>query len=148
MNKERKSVTVDPQVAEHLSQTGTNASELVNKLVKQHMNGGAGENEILEFRISQVEGEISDLKSRLERKQEELSELQDRKQSLSNEQQQNRAKILQEAYENTRFATLNSVDHPIIDSPDAMIDDYADRLDITTEELRETLISMEEDNGD
>ena len=78
-NKENISATVDPDVSDYVGQDSVNTSGLVNQLLKQHMNGGADEGQILDFRIQQVRSEIEELEGRLDRKREELGELQDRR---------------------------------------------------------------------
>jgi len=77
-NKERRTVSLDADADRYLDRDGVNASELVNKLVKQHMNGGASESEILEFRKKQIESEYEDLANRAQRKIEEYNELERR----------------------------------------------------------------------
>lgn len=78
-NKENISATVDPDVSDYVGQDSVNTSGLVNKLLKQHMNGGADEEQILDFRIGQVQSEVDELEARLERKREELRELRERR---------------------------------------------------------------------
>lgn len=75
MSKERTSLSLDPDVAQFLKQDHVNASGLVNKLVKQHMNGGAGEDIIREFRMNQLESELNQLQSQEEQKRKELEKL-------------------------------------------------------------------------
>lgn len=137
MSKERTSVSLDPEVAEYLSQNGTNASELVNELVKQHMNGGASEEQILDFRISQVESETESLKAQLERKEQELSELLGRKETLSEQEQKQEQETIQEAYEKARIKELNSGIY--IDTSDETLQYYADELEISLHELKQKL---------
>jgi septal ring factor EnvC (AmiA/AmiB activator) len=79
MSKQNISATVDDDVGEYVSRDSINTSGLVNKLLRQHMNGGADKDQILEFRIDQVRGEIEELESRLQRKREEYQELQERR---------------------------------------------------------------------
>lgn len=78
MSKERRTVSIDPEVDDYLGQEGTCASTLVNKLVKQHMSGGASEEQILRFRLKQVKSQESELESRLENKRNERRELEQR----------------------------------------------------------------------
>lgn len=77
--KENISATVDPDVSDYVGQDSVNTSGLVNKLLKQHMNGGADTEDILEFRIGQVQSEVDELEARLDRKREELRELRERR---------------------------------------------------------------------
>lgn len=85
MSKERRTVTLDEPVDEYLGQSGVNASELVNKLVKQYMNGNRSEDEIREFRLQQIHSEYEDAASRARRKIEEYNQLVEQAESSTNE---------------------------------------------------------------
>lgn len=78
MSKERRTVSLDPEVEEYLSQEGVNASELVNNLVETHVSAGGNEKAMLELREQQLESEVAELESRTETKQEELAQVRDR----------------------------------------------------------------------
>lgn len=72
MSKERISASVEPAVAEYLSQDHVNASGLINDLVKRHMAGGIDKDQLREFRKRQIESKIESLESQLEIKESEL----------------------------------------------------------------------------
>lgn len=74
MTKQNVSATVDDDVAQYLRQEHVNASGLINRLVKQHMNG-EGEDVIREFRRKQLIEEAEELKTRAERKREHAKRL-------------------------------------------------------------------------
>ena len=75
MSKERRAVTLEPEVDEYLAQPHVNASGLVNDLVKRHMNGDDTGAAIREFRIRQLEEEAEEYENRAERKLEEAERL-------------------------------------------------------------------------
>lgn len=72
MSKERRTVSLEKEVDDYLASEGTNASELVNQLVKNHVASGGDNKAMLELRESQLESEIGELESRVETKQDEL----------------------------------------------------------------------------
>lgn len=127
MSKERTSLSLDPSVAQFLKQNHVNASGLVNKLVQQYMNGGAGEDIIREFRIQQLESEVDELQSREEQKRQELQKLK----SIDSKKTEEQEVALEEAKE-----TLSSTPR---DPDNIAIQTKADELDITPEELVEEL---------
>lgn len=72
MSKERRAVSLDPEVDAFLAREEVNASGLVNDLVKRHMNGTDGEDALRELRKKQIRSEIESLENRAENKREEL----------------------------------------------------------------------------
>jgi len=87
MTKERITASVDPEVAEFLTQDGVNASGLVNRLVQDEM---AGTNEamvqMVELRLEQVESECESLEQQLAAKEKERVRLETRLSELQAEQ--------------------------------------------------------------
>jgi len=87
MTKERITASVDPEVAEFLTQDGVNASGLVNRLVQDEM---AGTNEatvqMIELRLEQVESDCESLEQRLKAKEKERVRLETRLSELKAEQ--------------------------------------------------------------
>lgn len=95
MTKERISASVEPDVAEYLQRDTVNASGLINKLVKRHMQGGASENEIREFRKRQVQSEYEALLDQARRKAEEYQELERRGEETQSVPKEERAQLLE-----------------------------------------------------
>jgi len=87
MSKENVSVTVDPDVAQYLDRPGVNTSGKINDLLKQEMNAGTSEKQMLELRQEQLEGEIESLESQLETKKKGLKNVQQRLGELDNEKE-------------------------------------------------------------
>jgi len=77
MSKERVSASVDPEVAAFLSREDVNGSGLINKLVREHMNGGVSEDYLRKLREEQVQSEIESLNTRMEKKKDELRRIRD-----------------------------------------------------------------------
>lgn len=131
MSKERRTVSIPEEVDDHLSREGVNASELVAKLVKQHMNGGATQDQILEFRIEQVQSKVEDIRGRLERKERELEELKARRREHREQQHQE----YQSKLEKARKKLEDVPHHP----ENAAVQHWAEKLDLTPEDLIDKL---------
>jgi hypothetical protein len=127
MSKERTSLTLDPEVANFLRQDHVNASGLVNKLVQQHMNGGAGEDLIREFRIQQLESELNQIQTQEEQKRKELEKLQE----IDSEKSQEQREALEEAKE--------ALKHTPRDPENPAIKKQADKLGMDPEDLVDEL---------
>jgi len=93
MSKDRRTVSLEPETNEYLSESGVNASELVNKLVKSHMSAGGNKRAMLELRREQVKDDIADLESRLESKKGRLENINKRLE----DHQADTEKVLEEA---------------------------------------------------
>ena len=124
MTKKRTSLSLDPEVADYLSQEHVNASGLVNSLVKKHMNGGASEDMIRQFRIKQVQSELESIESQAQQKREELEKLQEIDEERQEEQQQ-KIKDAEEAL--SRIPNL-TVDNPAVET-------WAEKCDMEPSEL-------------
>lgn len=127
MSKERTSLSLDPEVAQFLQQDHVNASGLVNKLVKQYMGGGAGEDMIRQFRIEQLEGELNELQAQEEQKRKQLQQLKEVSQQKTEEQKQ--------ALEEAKDALQGTPKEP--DNP--AIKNWASDLGMSPEELIDEL---------
>lgn len=123
MSKENISATVDPAVKEYLKRDDVNASGLVNKLVKQHMNGGAGEEWMFKFRMKQVESELSDLQGRLENKRNEYSQLEEQ----WKERQSEKEEVLDKA--------ANALSKSDLEERNRKVQFWAGEADMTVDEL-------------
>jgi cell division FtsZ-interacting protein ZapD len=127
MSKERSTFSLDPEVNEFLQQDHVNASGLVNKLVKQHMNGGADEDILREFRIQQLESELNQIESQQEQKRKELEKLRQIDQNKSEEQQQQLEEARDELAETPK------------DPENPAIQNWAEKLGLTAAELIDEL---------
>lgn len=133
MSKERRTVSLEPEVDAYLSRDGVNASELVNSLVKKSMNGTDTEDALKELRKEQLRSEINDLRTRAENKEEELETIEE----IQEEQEEERQSELQEAIEKAKGLPLDP------DNPG--IKNQAEKVDMTPEAFVEEL---PEDNSD
>ena len=122
MSKERRTVSLEEAVDDYLGRDGVNASELVNSLVKQHMEGGRSEDQIREFRKRQLKSEYEDLVGRARSKLERYNELENVDQeepTLSDEEREEELQKLQ--------LVPDDADHPLVQ-------DVADSLGISPED--------------
>lgn len=87
-DKERVSASVDSPIASYLQQDAVNASGLINKLVKQYINGNGGADQMLQLRIDQVENELESLENRVSQKRTQLENLRSRRESEQNQKEQ------------------------------------------------------------
>lgn len=82
--KQRRTVSLDDDLDDWLGNDGRNASELVNRLVREYRNGGRAENvalgmrlEDIEHRLEQERAEVARAESRIERLERERSRIED-----------------------------------------------------------------------
>jgi len=136
MSKQRRAVTLEPEVDEYLSQEHINASGLVNDLVKRHMSGDDTEAAIREFRINQLEDEAEEYAGIAERKRERAERLRE----VAEQEQSERKQAVQEVVDD-----LVNKDVPR-DPDNPAIKTQADNLDMEPKELLDEL--PERDGGD
>lgn len=136
MTKERLSASVDPEVKSYLSQEGVNASELVNKLVKEQMGGSKSEIAMIELRLEQVRSKIEHHESETERLKSQEKQLLKRKNNLQEEQQQETENEKARIISKFDVVELSSRDEPMVDATDDELKPHAQELDMTVEELR------------
>lgn len=121
--KENISATVDPEVASFLEQEHINKSGLINKLLKEHMNGGATENRMLELREEQLESQLESLEVQCENIANQLESVRER-QSEMREQEEKRLKDAMTVLETVPW-----------DEDNPAIQQWADDLDMSETEL-------------
>lgn len=129
--KERKSVTLDREVAAYLSQEGRNASQTVNKLVKMEMDGETTDKEILRYRMENQKDqyEISAQKALGHLKR--YNQLKDQLEETESEED----KLMQDVKEKLENVTLEP-DNPGVQA-------QAKRVDMEPAELIEVLEDAE-----
>lgn len=132
MSKERRAVSLDPEVDAFLARDEVNASGLVNDLVKRHMNGTDGEKALRELRKEQIRSEIDSLETRAEQKREELETID----TVEAEREDERESELADAIEKAEGAPRDPQNPAIQEQakrvgmdPDAFIDELPDRDD-------------------
>lgn len=131
MAKKRTSISLEEETYQYLQQDSINASQLVNKLIKQHMNCGADQQQVLEFRIQQVESQLEDFQSRAERKQNELEELRKRREEHREQKQNEQEQLLADA-EEALEGVPKQPDNPAVEN-------WADKLNMQPATLLEEL---------
>lgn len=132
MSKERRTVSLEPEVNDFLQEEGVNASQLVNKLVKNHATSGGDTRSMLELRAEQLRSDINELHGRVESKEDELERVESRLDEFRTE----REKVLDEAAEALHGTTLEE-DNPAVQN-------WAEQADVPVDEL----ISEVEDRRD
>lgn len=135
MTKSRRSVTLEPDVDEYLSQDGVNASELVNDLVKNHLTGGGDKQAMLELRKEQVNGEIDNLKQQLKQKEEELATIEERLTEYRTQTED----VVKEASERLRGAPL--------EPSNPGVQNWAEQAGLTETELIEEIKDYRSESG-
>lgn len=132
MGKDRRTVSLDPEVEEFLSSEGVNASQLVNKLVRNHASAGGDRVAMLELREEQLQSEVNELERRLESKTDELETVRER---LSDERS-GRDQAVEDAAEELEGVPLDT-DNPAIEN-------WSEKLDLSPGELVDRLSEYRE----
>jgi len=141
MTKERRGVSLEPEVNSYLSQDGVNASQKINELVKQEMNAGTTERAMLQLRLEQVRGDIANHEGELERLRKQEKDLLERLDTLQEERKEEQKETLQDAISGFDVVTLSSRDEPIVDATHDELAECADDLEMTVEELKDAIIT-------
>jgi len=126
-DKERVSASVDPEVAAYLKQDHVNASGLINDLVSRHMNGGATDELLREFRIQQLEEEYKDAASTARRKLQQRNKL----------KQQEQQEITDRAADLREFVDWMDVNNEYVFADHERVADLEDRVDGVETELNQ-----------
>lgn len=90
MSKQRTTISLDEDIAEHITADHINTSGLVNDLLRDYLSGEDGpgiHTELIRHQIRQLEDEAVDLEQRAERKREQADALRERLAAL-NEQKE------------------------------------------------------------
>jgi len=133
--KQRRTVTLDPEVDDYLDRNGVNASELVNELVKKHMGGNDSKAAMLQLREKQLESELATLENQREVTKEELQSV---KSQLSDVHEEKQTKVNDaiEAISGIRERDLSADNPGVIEQaeqagvdPEELIRRYKDRDD-------------------
>lgn len=132
MSKERRTVSIDPDVHEYLGRTGVNASELVEELVQQHMKTNDKHTVALQVQINQKERELSSAEERVSELRQDLKELRSLRDRFESEQEDELA------------VALESLDGTPADPTNEAIINRANELGITPEELADELKASRE----
>lgn len=85
MTKDRRGISISPDVNEYLSREGVNASELVEKLVREHMRQGDTAVAAVQVQLNQKKRELDRVQTEEEQLQQDIAELEELQQQLSTE---------------------------------------------------------------
>lgn len=127
MSKDRTSVSVDEEVAQYLRQESVNASGLVNRLVKNEMNGFRSDRQLVELRLDQATSELEDLRTRVKQKEREVARLEEKLEQFNDDREEK----LAEAREHFRPDQLTE-DNPAVEN-------WSEKLDMTPAEFIEAV---------
>lgn len=125
--KERKTVTVDPEVAAYLSQEGRNASETVNKLVRMEMGEDVFNEQLIRFRMESEKDRYESAAQKARGHLERYNQLKERLEEVETKQD----KLMQDVREKLENVPLEP-DNPGVQA-------QAKRVDMSPEELIEQI---------
>lgn len=125
MSKERKTVTLDPEVAAYLNTEGRNASETVNKLVKLDMGEDVVNEQLIKMRMEMEQDRYESAAQKARGHLERYNQLKRRLDQRKDHQQS----VIQDAKEALDGARLNT-DNPAVKN-------WAEKANISPEELIE-----------
>lgn len=123
VSKDRRGISVDPEVNEYLGRDGVNASELIESLVREHMKIGDTQTVALEVQIRQKERELESTEERVEALKRDIAELRELQGQLASEDDEQL---------DAHLAALNNTP---LDPTNPAIMNHAKTLDITPQEL-------------
>lgn len=123
MSKDRRGISISPEVNEYLSRDGVNASELVEKLVREHMKQGDTATAAIQVQLNQKKRELDRVQTEEEQLQRDIAELEELQRQLTTEES---------AELETHLETLRNTP---ADPTNPAIRNHANALDITPQAL-------------
>lgn len=109
MSKDTTSMSLEDDVLSYLQQDSVNASGLVEQLVRNHIAGPGGDQEILRMRKQQIESELQSLSEREHQLENELELINSRLES----QEEKRERIFAQAINTLDPVTLHDINPAI-----------------------------------
>jgi len=134
--KERKTFSLDPEVAEELDEKGLNASAVVNDLLTEYLIGGTSAAIGKELRIKDIERELDEQlkeRDRINRRIERLRNERERLEREIEQQQEQREQRLREA---AGYVRGKSPDNPAVEN-------WAEKLSMPPKELLRKVDELE-----
>jgi hypothetical protein len=127
MSKQRKTVSLDPEVKAYLDANGRNASETVNRLVQMEMGEEVVNEQLIKMRMDMEKDRYEDAAQKARGHLERYNQLSQRLE----QQREKTEEKLQEARETLQAGQFYP-ENPAVEN-------WADKLDMTPEELIEEL---------
>jgi len=127
MSKDRRTVTLEPEVNKYLKTDGVNASQLINRLVKNHQSSGGDKRDMLQLRAEQLRSDIDELEGRLDTKESELERVESQLEDLSSERE-DQIKVAKAALDGEKIVEENT-----------KVRFWMDELGVSLKELNELL---------
>jgi hypothetical protein len=141
--KTQISITVDPEVAEYLSQDGINRSGFLNKAAREKIGLDARNTEMLQLRLQQVRDEREEAEDKAERKRQIEEQLQSKLEEKQQQQEQEQEQLWKEAESVIDVEEIGGTE--IITTKDRYLKEWADRLNISVDELKAEILARRED---
>jgi len=123
MSKERRTVSLPPEVDGYLSQEGVNASELVSRLVKLEMGDDVVNDQLIKMRMQMEKDRYEDAAQKAKGHLQRYNQLKERLE-VEHEQQQD---IIQDA--------VDALDGSRLTPDNPAVKNWAEKAGITPEEL-------------
>jgi len=130
--KKRTSITVDPAVYEFLKQPDVNQSGLINELVKEYKDNEKRQVAALKLRRDHLLQEATEAEETAEQKREQAAEVE----ALLEDARNAESDKLQQARE-----ALSGIDDRDLSPENPAVQNWADKLDLSPEELLKQLRS-------
>jgi len=151
MTKERKTVSLDPEVAAYLGAEGRNASETVNRLVKLDMGDEAVNAEIIRMRMDMEEDRYKEAAQKAKGHLQRYNQLKDRLEQNQQQKERERESFIAEAAEKLEpaewYSSL-SKEEQIPDADSEAVQSLAEQTDTTAGELRAEVVDYILTDGD
>jgi len=144
--KTQISITVDPEVAEYLSQDGLNRSGFMNKAAREKIGLDTRNTEMLRFRLNQVREEREEAEQKAERK----SKLEEKLEKQLEQQQQQEEQETEELWQEAKAAiTVEEIGGtPVITTKEEYVEQWAEKLDLSLDVFKDKIIARKEETDD
>lgn len=141
--KEPTSVNLRVDHKDWMDSESINRSQLINKLLTEYRSSDGGESDaVKQLRATQLETEIRTHQKTAEMKQNELESLEENITGT----EEHETTVWNEALSELSFSEFSVTDDVMIDSPDGMIQYYAEELNMDTETFVNELTERYKDN--
>jgi uncharacterized protein YaaR (DUF327 family) len=138
---EHVSARIDDEIAELLDEPGRNKSETIEEALRHYFDGQKGQSGYLQIRVNRLQDDVDDLENRLAEKREKLQHFERLLEEQRQEKRQEQEQTLQDAINSFEVVELSSMDRPMVDATDDELQNYADELDMTIDELKDEIIA-------
>jgi len=138
---EHVSARIDDEIAKLLDEPGRNKSETIEEALRHYFDGQNGQTGYLQIRVNRLQDDVDDLENRLEEKREKLQHFKRLLEEQQQERKEEQEQTLQDAIDDFEVVELSSMDRPMVDATDDELQNYADELSMTIDELKDAIIA-------